>query len=315
MSQITNSHVEKLRGLGLNIIPARGKYPDETHLPINEQTGKPGWKIFQTEKYEGPFPNTNYAVICGKTSGDLVVLDLDTVELYTHFKHYNTLTVKTARGYHLYFRYIGAVPKTIKVDHPQFGQHIDIKSDGSYVISPFSKHESGVIYEIIKDVPILKLNFEEVMKKVISLGFVPASKRIKDIVDDGVSEGDRDNSLFKLAMGARHMWGFNETMILACLREFNKNKCDPPLPEFQLEKIAESAITYDIDEVKYQKILNEYEGIKSLVYGKNSFWKEVTAYRRSVHPEELFIYCQECKMEIKDDPFDITHYGHKVKLK
>ena len=55
-----------LRELGLNLIPCR----DNSKIPAIE------WKQYQTNTYNGNLSNNN-AVICGITSGNLVVIDLD----------------------------------------------------------------------------------------------------------------------------------------------------------------------------------------------------------------------------------------------
>jgi len=78
------------------------------------------------------------------------VLDFDLLELYQTWAAENphltgTLpTVKTGRGYHVYFR--SNYTKSVKLDG------IDLKATG-YVVAPPSVHESGVIYEWINPLP------------------------------------------------------------------------------------------------------------------------------------------------------------------
>src|ERR1700680_315372 len=93
-----------LKSIGLNLIPLIPK----TKVPAVE------WKQYQTKKFEGLIVR-DYGVVCGKISGNLFVVDLDTPELYPSFEKFSkeTLVVKTAKGYHIYFiAKDGKLPKT-----------------------------------------------------------------------------------------------------------------------------------------------------------------------------------------------------------
>lgn len=94
--------------------------------------------------------NTNLGIICGGEFG-LVVVDFDTENGYDQFISKmpkglaeifkKTYRVKTPRGMHVYLKSFN-VPsmKDIK-------RKIDIKSDGGYVVAPFSTHPSGKSYK------------------------------------------------------------------------------------------------------------------------------------------------------------------------
>ena len=126
-------------------------------IPIRDKAKIPAiaWGEYQQKKYEGEITSTNYAVICGKVSG-CVVIDIDSPELiHKLFKNWDgllksTLVIKTGSGgYHVYVR-----PRNDKFPPKMplsntIGQHIDIQSDGSYVIGPGSIHPNGNRYEII----------------------------------------------------------------------------------------------------------------------------------------------------------------------
>ena len=85
----------------------------------------------------------NFGIICGKCN-DIVVVDLDFYKDYPtefmqvfgekYIEDFNTFTVKTGSGgIHLYFKYTKKIKATQNVEFS-----IDIKSDGGYVVAPFT---------------------------------------------------------------------------------------------------------------------------------------------------------------------------------
>jgi hypothetical protein len=139
---------------GLSIIPLK---PREK-IPIIkwERYQKEPPSISEVQKW---FSNTdnNIAVICGKVSGNLVVIDFDDSEVYEKFLKEiegdqelkdiidSTWLVKTGKGFHIYLRVDTDKPvKTGKLPK------IDIKGEGGYVVAPPSLHPSGKHYEFVR---------------------------------------------------------------------------------------------------------------------------------------------------------------------
>ena len=120
-------------------------------IPITK-TKKPRvkWKRYQTEEvtpdqvetWMKKYPNGNWALICGKVSGGLVVLDFDDPHLVDKFfSDTKTLTARTqSGGIHKYFISKKIPPKEQK--HRGFA--FDIQGEGSYVVAPPSVGENGV---------------------------------------------------------------------------------------------------------------------------------------------------------------------------
>lgn len=108
-------------------------------------------KPFELKRFFTSY-QTNLGVICGGEFG-LVVVDFDTENGYDNFISSipkgiaqifsNTYRVKTPRGMHVYLKSYG-VPSLKDVK-----RKIDIKSDGGYVVAPFSTHPSGGEYSDI----------------------------------------------------------------------------------------------------------------------------------------------------------------------
>ena len=112
--------IEKLKEMGFNLIPLKPK--------SKEPIGGLNWKQFQEEKYNGSYPDScNIGVVCGRSSGNIFVVDLDDESLYDDYPQEikNTFTVKTGKGYHLYYHFHGFPPPNKKLDDKR-GRHIDI---------------------------------------------------------------------------------------------------------------------------------------------------------------------------------------------
>ncbi|MCB9454223.1 MAG: bifunctional DNA primase/polymerase, partial [Anaerolineaceae bacterium] len=119
------------RDLGWSVIPLRGKV---AAVP---------WKAFQQRK---PDPDllktwfnqpgiTGIGLITGWISG-LIVLDFDTPEAYHAFQLHapglaRTRTVRTKRGWHLYYQ----LPPTVNIASQSL-PGLDIQSHGKYVVTP-----------------------------------------------------------------------------------------------------------------------------------------------------------------------------------
>lgn len=140
-SASTASPFHELARLGFSTFPVKrgGK------LPVVK------WERFQTER---PDPamldewaqrDTNVGIATGAVSG-LLVLDLDSAEAVAEAKALglpDTLTVKTGKGLHAYFRHPGGKVGNRAGIRPGW----DIRGDGGYVVAPGSLHPSGARYE------------------------------------------------------------------------------------------------------------------------------------------------------------------------
>ena len=122
------------------------------------------WERYQKEpptiaEVQKWFKDTNYniAIVCGRVSRNLVVIDFDDAEIYEKFMKEiesdaelkdiieSTWLVKTGKGFHIYLWVDTEKPvKTGKL------QKVDIKGEGGYVVAPPSLHPSGKQYTFIR---------------------------------------------------------------------------------------------------------------------------------------------------------------------
>ncbi len=86
---------------------------------------------------------------------DCIVVDLDCAAALDAWEalggEWNTFTVETPRGAHLYFQHPGFPVKNSAGD---LAKGIDIRGDGGFVVGPGSHHRSGGHYRIAHDGPI-----------------------------------------------------------------------------------------------------------------------------------------------------------------
>ncbi|WP_422004049.1 bifunctional DNA primase/polymerase [Pyruvatibacter mobilis] len=181
-------------------------------------------------------PNANFGVILPP---GLVVLDVDGPEGAETFKKLNmppTLSVRTGRGTHHYFRTSVALPKK-KALLPG----IDIKDNASgYLVSPPSMHKCGRRYRVRRgeaSVAALPADFARTLTST-------ESRTARFDTLGSFKAGSRNNELTKIA-GSLRFRGLAETAIAGALQAINAAACSPPLDTDEVERIASSVGKYE----------------------------------------------------------------------
>ncbi len=251
--------IEKLQGMGLNIMPLRHKGSPHSKLPH-----LPKWKYLQSEKYTGEFPlDHNIGVICGNISDNLLVVDLDHESLYSEFSEYHdkTFIVKTGKkGYHIYFKYSEIIVESKKL-FDATRREIDLKAEGGYVVAPESVHpHTQKQYEIICDKPIMTVDLVELQAKLQKLGFNPENKTIKEI-EKGIKVGDRNDATFKYVCYLVRKHQLHGAALRAEVEKLN-NRHIPPLSSSELDIIIASALKYEAHNIKTSKGLDTFSELK-----------------------------------------------------
>ena len=242
--------IDRLKDLGFNLMP----------LSVKGKEPVPGvsWIKLQQERYTGDFPDQcNVAVICGYISNNLFVVDLDDATLMDDFAEYKdkTFIVESGKGYHIYFRAKGLLPKSKKVNDDKL-RHIDVQSEGKYVVAPGSfvvpgekdmykyplTRQNGYYYKIISDKPVMEIDFLVIKEKLEKLGFNLNSLSL-DEVKEGVREGGRNDAGFKYACYLVREGVFGSALELEMEKWNEKNK--PPLPKYEIENLIAQAHKYE----------------------------------------------------------------------
>ena len=223
-------------------------------IPCINDSKKPSipWKEYQTTRYTQPVTSKNYAVICGETS-KICVIDVDSPEiihiLFDNFENIKqqTLVVKTGSGgYHVYFEYDSTMA-TMRLDNPSKNQHVDIQSQGTYVIGPGSIHpDTGKEYEIISSTTEVRKmgNFSGFLQGLKGLGFNTDGSGLKpfqEIAKGKVTSGNRNSSAFKYACNLLDNVKLDLESTWIELKRWN-GLIDAPLSDRELRTVYESAV-------------------------------------------------------------------------
>lgn len=158
-------------------------------FPVRHKKPAVGWKRLQTQRgtLGELFDRTDFdgiGCVTGPVSGGLCVRDFDEVAAYNQWaeKHPRLArelpTVRTSRGYHVYFR----------TERPVYAKFEDGELIGDslhYVVLPPSAHPSGAVYEWVveprglSDFPTLD---------PVSAGFLPPERKKREIDVDPLTE-------------------------------------------------------------------------------------------------------------------------------
>ncbi len=235
----TKKFLDFYHNLDLNVIPC---------LPRSKKPAIP-WRDFQENKYSGSFPdNCNYAIICGKISQNLVVLDFNfsDTELINKIipnAFEDTLAVLTgSEKYHVYIRVPKLPTRTQRLNFNNY--HLDMQAHGAYVVCPPSIHpDTGKQYKIISKVQTIKTyDLLEVVRRIEKIGFKVTAGIINEIIH-GVAEGDRNSAAFRYARFQLTRVKLPPDMALSAMQCWNeKNK--PPLEDTELTNVWKSACGY-----------------------------------------------------------------------
>jgi len=177
--QIIDYAIRYEQKLGLSIIPVDAKTKKPLIRWIPNQKKKAGSEIIK--KWFLQYPDAGLGIVTGNISG-LLVIDCDTLEGYQATMELipddiTIPTVKTPKGWHLYFKYPEGSGFTV-------GQGIlpgvDFRGEGGYVVSPPSVNGNGGQYKWLDGLSLFEIDPPEIPKAIISLIPEPKKKSNKE---------------------------------------------------------------------------------------------------------------------------------------
>src|SRR5215207_1718197 len=191
------------------------------------------------------WPNANIAVPTGGRSGVLVVdvdhpASLDALEA-KHGQFPETRTHSTGSGgMHLIFAYPEG--SDIRNSAGKLGEGLDVRGEGGYIIVPPSRTMRP--YEVLDALPLADTPpwlRETLTERKRPTGKVRMIHTAPSIGADGspILQGSRDDTLASIA-GRLHDGTRSLDDLTAELLEINARRCEPPLPDQQVVKVARS---------------------------------------------------------------------------
>jgi len=224
-------------------------------FPVDRATKIPvvKWKAYQhrppskaeVRAWRCNKPDANMGMATGALS-NVIVVDCDSDESVNRFiKNYpeaqTTRQVQTGRGRHFYFQHCDGV----RNDAGKFlGAGIDVRGEGGFVVVPPSIHANGKPYQYInRSRPIpLPDALKEVLVGQRKDNGSAGSRAVE--VEEPIKEGQRNDTLASMA-GAMRRRGMSQQAIATALNVENASRCDPPLPEAEVDNIARSIARYE----------------------------------------------------------------------
>jgi len=182
----------------------------------------------------------NVGIVAGRVSGIIVLDDDDGGETMRKNGWHvpPTPTVKTKRGYQYYFR-------CPEVGLPTFDvvtEKVEVRGDGAYVVAPPSVHHSGSVYEWV--ISPDEADLADPPAWLMEQAAMRGRRMQAEDIGATIANGSRNKALFSIA-GTLRRRGLDETTIHAALLGINRVKCETPLPEEEVRKIAHSAARYE----------------------------------------------------------------------
>ena len=232
---------------GVPVVPLRSK-TKIAFLPNWEELASTD--PVKIAEWDAQYPDSNCGSVAKASSGSVWFFEFDSPEVgqrcgdETHQKLPDTFKVRSSPGKgHIYFR---QSPASIAMGNIAQGfvkgEDWSARVDRQYVVSPGSLHpKTGLPYEIRSLAPIVEAPqwFIDwcISQKVDKKRIASADG------EEPISESARNDSLTSIGGGLRHK-GLTYEEILTVLTRINETRCNPPLPESEVETIAASVSRY-----------------------------------------------------------------------
>ena len=256
MTRATAKALELLTHEGKRLFPLvpYGKKPRIEDWPERATTD-----MDQVYRWLEQFPRCNWGLATGSLSKVFVIdqdgaRGLESARAWsrTHGPDWKaTLISRTARGYHLYYRW--PVGLEVRNSASDLAPGIDVRGEGGYAVVPpsfvrppaavkdhrYSWVDQGIaiasppewLLEVLEKLEQSRGKHDSNFPSSASAGFA-------------IPEGRRNQTLASVA-GSMRSRGMCYDAILVALKAENANRCTPPLDEFEVERIAASIARYE----------------------------------------------------------------------
>jgi hypothetical protein len=216
--------------------------PGGTKAPIAK-----GWPALATtdavriKQWAVEHPGCNFGLVMG---GGIVAVDVDDPAVLPDLAERGLLVPTREHrtpsgGSHFLFR----VPDDAVIKNAvRILDGVDIRSTGGQIVGPGGVHPSGGIYAVEDDSPIADAPAE-----LLELLTTKPAPKATTSTRGTVGEGGRNAYLTSMA-GSIHRRGTSPDVLKAELHKVNTARCNPPLPDAEVDQIAESVARYPLRE-------------------------------------------------------------------
>jgi P4 family phage/plasmid primase-like protien len=223
-----------------------GKHPRTLHGIHDATRNRAAIESFWTR-----WPDANIGIATGHASG-IVVIDVDPrnggLETFEELQAElgplpeTPMVLTGGDGAHLLF---DLPPITVR-KHTA-GPGVDVLDEGCMMVAPPSLHVSGKRYSWEKGLCLDDIKRASLPRSWLERlnGSRACSSNSAKSTAIAIPQGQRNIHLTKLAGGLRRN-GLSDTAMLAALKAENVAKCDPPLDDAEVEKIADSIGRYPV---------------------------------------------------------------------
>ena len=201
-------------------------------------------------------PDFNIGIVCGVPSKGLLVLDFDQDEdkdkdgyrtlnewSKVHGELPETVSQITGSGgMHLFYR-TGRTNIKNSVNH---NLGVDIRTDGGYIVAPPSIHPNGRKYawqDYPEEVEVATANdavydfLDHIQRNGGQSEDEPERQKFE--LPDVIDKGGRDDTLARYGFSLRGQ-GYSDEIIQAMVEKANNDRCKPPLPKRDIDRIVRS---------------------------------------------------------------------------
>lgn len=204
--------------------------------------------LTQLQGWYKQFPQCNWGIATGARSGLFVVdcdgdtgLDWLKAQVDEGWELPESWAVGTDSGLHLYFGVPHGV--TIRTSAGKIAPHVDIRGEGGYVVCPPSTHPSGREYAVVDDRCPVSPAPAWLLDAIQAETLLAGQKPKQPMRFDTLVEGQRNDGLTRYA-GAMRRKGHDQSEIESELLKANTRRCQPPLSDAEIVKIANSVARY-----------------------------------------------------------------------
>lgn len=245
----TLENAQQLAGWGFNVLPARGKSPTVKWGDYQSKRSDPELSLWFK-----PNKRYNYWVNCGRISG-WICLDCDSDIAEGFWRNQlgdelldSTACVKTSKGYHYWFRIDPDGEEwrswSQNNDQKDAGILFDVRSEGTGAIVPPSVHESGHVYEWVRD-PSYGKAAPEALRGPQTAEEEAEAPQARTMLAHLLSnppegEGGRNNWLARVCGHYAKQYAPNKRDAYDYHVREAADKLDPPLPDEEAQKTFDS---------------------------------------------------------------------------